>query len=378
MKIKTITCHDVYNVGASLQAYALCTYLKNEGHDVQIIDYKPDYLSRHYSLTSVDNPRFDRPFIKQAYLLAKLPSRVLARLSERKKRFDDFRKTYLPLTRRYVSNRELKADCPDADVVIAGSDQIWNPLFQNGKDPAFFLNFVPENVKKISYAASFATDKIADDDRERMIPWLSRLDAIAVREKSGLAVLESMGLDGEAVCDPVFLLDREDWKRLAVLPDEKDYILVYDFDNSSVVANAAKALSEQTGKPIMSVFPMFDADEVWNDMGPLEFLGAIKNASVVISNSFHATAFSLIFNKEFYVVEREEGINARMRDLLAEAGLSDRLVSDVPTVQMIDWTTPREAVKAMRDGGVRYLQQQLSVEEEVSDNAQGVGSDPGL
>lgn len=73
MKIKTITCHDVYNFGASLQAYALAAYLKECNHDVQIIDYKPEYLSRHYSLTAVTNPRFNRPILRELYLLAKLP-----------------------------------------------------------------------------------------------------------------------------------------------------------------------------------------------------------------------------------------------------------------------------------------------------------------
>jgi len=379
MKIKTITCHDVYNVGASLQAYALSEYLKQCGHEVQIIDYKPDYLSKHHSLSRVDNPRFNKPLVKQAYLLLKLPSRLRAKFGDRKKRFDAFRKEYLPLTKRtYHSNEELKAQPPVADAVIAGSDQIWNPLFPNGKDPAFFLNFVPEDVKAMSYAASFATDTLTEEDSARMTPWLERLDVISVREKSGVDLLRSMGLDGEAVCDPVFLLDREAWKRLAVYPEEKDYILVYDFDNNPTVAAIAKALSEQTGKPIVSVFPMFDADELWDDLGPREFLGAIRHASVVISNSFHATAFSLIFNKEFYVVGRKEGINARMRDLLSEVGLAERMIADIPEVSLIDWTLPRAAVEAMSLGGKRFLQQQLTAEDEVTDDAEGISGDPGL
>ncbi len=379
MKIKTITCHDVYNVGASLQAYALSAYLKQCGHEVQIIDYKPAYLSKHHSLSRVDNPRFDKPVVKQAYLLLKLPSRLRAKFGDRKKRFDAFRREYLPLTERtYRSNDELKADPPQADAVIAGSDQIWNPLFPNGKDPAFFLDFVPENVKAVSYAASFATDALTEEDSIRMTPWLKRLDAVSVREKSGVDVLSSMGIDGEAVCDPVFLLDREEWKRLAVYPEEKDYILVYDFDNNPTVAAIAKALSVQTGKPIVSVFPMFDADELWDDLGPREFLGAIKNASVVISNSFHATAFSLIFNKEFYVVERREGINARMRDLLSEVGLSERMVADVPPKAFIDWTLPRAAVEHMSNGGKRFLQQHVTVKNEVMDDAEGISGDPCL
>ena len=137
MIIKTITCHDVYNLGASLQAYALQTYLQKQGHEVEIIDYKPDYLSGHFKLWGVYNPVYDKPFIRLLYLLAKLPGRLMA--LRRKKAFDVFTKNYLHLTRRYHSNDELKKDPPIADAYIAGSDQIWNTVFKNGRDPAFYL-----------------------------------------------------------------------------------------------------------------------------------------------------------------------------------------------------------------------------------------------
>ena len=156
MQICTITCHDVYNAGASLQAYALQAYLKSLGHDVKIIDYKPDYLSRHYRLDIVGNPKYDKPILRQAYLLAKLPGRL--RMLPRKRAFDSFTAKYLDLTRRYASNAELKADPPEADIYFAGSDQIWNPLFSNGKDPAFYLDFVRRGIRA-AYAASFAVEE---------------------------------------------------------------------------------------------------------------------------------------------------------------------------------------------------------------------------
>ena len=231
MKIHTITCHDVYNLGASLQAYALAAYLTEEGHEVSILDYKPPYLSRHYALSYVANPRYDKPLLRQAYLLAKLPKRLWALRSRRKKRFDAFRRDDLPVTpRRYVSAEDLKANCPPSDLFIAGSDQIWNPTFENGKDPAFFLTFVPQGVKKIAYAASFAVETLSEADVARMKPWLTALDAIAAREQSGVTILDGMGLPAVCTVDPVFLLPQENWERLSVLPKVRDYILVYDFD----------------------------------------------------------------------------------------------------------------------------------------------------
>ena len=357
MKIKTITCHDVYNLGASLQAHALAAYLAESGHDVQIIDYKPDYLSRHYSLTWVSNPRYDRPFFRQAYLLAKLPGRLKAKKGLRKKRFDAFREEYLPLTaQRYSSVEELRQNCPEADVYIAGSDQIWNPVFPNGKDPAFFLEFVPEDKKKISYAASFSVDGLSQTDKERILPWVRRLDAISVRETSGVSILEDMALDGTQVMDPVFLLAKKQWENLAIRPDIEGYILVYDFDQSALVRSIAAALAKQTGKKIISVFSMDGADQVWSDMGPREFLGAILHADCVISNSFHATAFSLIFEKDFYVVNREEKINTRMRDLLGTLGLDEKLISELPEKKFpVNWSAVREKLDALAAASKAFL-----------------------
>ena len=217
MKICTITCHDVYNVGASLQAYALQTYLKLLGHDVKIIDYKPDYLSKHYRLDIVGNPKYDKPFLKQAYLLAKLPGRL--RMLPRKKAFDSFTAKYLDLTKRYTSNEELKKEPPEADAFLAGSDQIWNPLFPNGKDPVFYLDFALHGIRA-SYAASFAVDEFPQELREVTAQYLKRFDHIAVREKSGLSVLKTLGItNAVTVLDPVFLLDRAQWGAMAERPE---------------------------------------------------------------------------------------------------------------------------------------------------------------
>lgn len=339
MNIKTITCHNVYNLGASLQAYALTAYLQNQGHEVQIIDYQPLYL-RHYRLAGVPSPRFDKPLLREAYQIAKFPGRLYDRLtSKRKKAFDRFTAEYLPVTQTTYSDiAALRADPPEADLYIAGSDQIWNPLFQNGKDPAFFLDFVPEGKRRISYAASFAVETLEKQDADRMKPWLEQLDAVSVRESSGVALLADMGIKGVQVVDPVFLLPKEAWEKLAVQPRMQDYILVYDFDNNPKVKEISQAVSRQTGKKIVSLFPVDWADEIWANAGPCEFLGAIQNAGIVLSNSFHATAFSLIFQKDFYVVNRAEGINARMKDLVGDLGLTDPLICAVPTaITAIDY-----------------------------------------
>lgn len=330
MKIKTITCHDVYNAGASLQAYALTAYLRQLGHDVEIINYKPDYLSNHYALWNIGNPRYDKPLLREAYLLAKLPQRLKARTSRRKKEFDLFTANMLPVTeKRYSSNAELKADPPEADVYFAGSDQIWNPFFQNGRDPAFYLDFVPDGKVSASYAASFATDSVPPQWQGQLKQWLSELDFISVRESSGLNIVRDMGIsDAVQVLDPVFLLDAAQWQSVETdLDIHEPYLLVYDFDRSPEIAGFVKRAAVKHGWKIYSILPCEYCDRCFSEEGPQAFLYLIRNASFVVSNSFHATAFSLIFHKQFAVFNRREEINTRMRDLVCLAGVEERLIA---------------------------------------------------
>ena len=262
MRIRIITCHDVYNAGASLQAYALMQYLKDCGHEVKIIDYKPDYLSRHYSLKAVNNPEYDRAGIREIYLLVKMPGRIKKLFSKRKYRFDAFRKNALELTdTTYRTCEELK-NIEEADLYLAGSDQIWNPIFPNGKDPAFFLQFT-EKGRRASYAASFAVDELKEEDRQRMKKWLKSFDAVSVREQTGAALVKQMGLQSQRNCDPVFLLKQCQWKK--ILPEtetNKKYVLLYDFDKNCVAEEIAEKISKKTKTEIWSVFKTEICDKV--------------------------------------------------------------------------------------------------------------------
>lgn len=364
MQIRTITCHDVYNHGASLQAYALQTYLESLGHDVRIIDYKPDYLSNHYKLWSVSNPIYDKPLVKQAYLMAKLPGRLLA--LKRKKAFDQFTRQYLRLTERYHSNEELKHNPPKADVYIAGSDQIWNTLFPNGRDAAFYLDFAPKEAKKIAYAASFATRDVAKEYRPFVAQMLQNFDAISIREAISLPLLKSLGYDnGVAVCDPVFLLAKEQWN--ALLPKEKiceKYLLVYDTEGSETLRNIACEIARKKKLKIynISASSLEYADKDYWASSPVDFARLIREAEYVISNSFHACAFSLICEKNFCVVNRSEGINERMKSLLADFGIEDRLVDVFQTnlLSPMDYSTIGIKIDSLINHSKAYLRQMIS------------------
>lgn len=331
MTIKTITCHDVNNYGASLQAFALLKFLTASGYDAEIIDYKPDYLSPfgYYPLTYVSG-KFDKPILRWVYILLKLPKRIPA--VKRKKAYDRFNATHFKLTSRYCSYRELYDNPPSADVYIAGSDQIWNTLFPNGKDPAFYLDFGGKDTRRISYAASFATDDIAADTIDFVKEKLSNLDAVSIREKTSLPLLKKLGCSsGVDVCDPVFLLGKDEWEHEAShskVKSRSKYILVYLTDESPVIESIALDMKSETGWKIYVVgaYKCKWADRNFNTSGPEDFVQLISKASFVISNSFHATAFSLIFRRPFCVVNRKEHINIRMKSLLDGLGIGERLI----------------------------------------------------
>lgn len=315
MKICTITCSNSDNHGARLQAYALARYLKDQGHEVSIIDYRPPYLDPSYRVIFWPGASLK----EWAKLFLRFPQRV--RSKARHQRFIFFSRQHLPLTDRiYRSIQDLQQDPPIADLYIAGSDQIWNTFFQNGTDPAFYLDFGPKSVRRESYAASFATTELrpGTDDFVRMN--LSRFDKISVREESGLDILERLGIHGGVrEDDPVFLLSAEQWNEIADGTGEGEhYLLVYDFFSDPVLKSKAQITAKERNLHVYSVGPfnLKYADKNYTKAGPETFLSLVKNADFVVTNSYHAIAFCLIYQRDCQFVPRPDGLNERIEDLL--------------------------------------------------------------
>lgn len=172
MNIKTITCHDVYNYGASLQAFALQTFLEKDGHNVEIIDYKPDYIDFPYKVSTFVHPDSPvRRFTDKCSIIKLLYGikRYLWYIPTigRKRAFDRFTKQYLKLTKKYSCNDGLSKDVPAADTYIVGSDQVWNSITMlNGSDSAFYLQFAPKSKKRLSYAASFGSISVSEKHKD--------------------------------------------------------------------------------------------------------------------------------------------------------------------------------------------------------------------
>ncbi len=341
MKIKTLTTYDVYNYGASLQAYALMTYLSNLGNEVEIINYQPSYLTRKYDYKWV-NPESSM----SRYAITRIIYRILKFVQRqttmgRKRAFDQFTRKWLRTTVcRYSSFEDLNTNPPKADLYLAGSDQIWNVFYEAGRDPAFYLEFVQQG-KRASYAASFSYLDIDEANMRRISNSLHKFTAISVRERQGLELLSQMGLNGTWVLDPVFLLPVDEWERLdnIKIPSDK-YLLVYDFERNSALQDFARTYAKRKGLKIYSIndtYPLHYADRNFNSAGPREFVGLIRHCAAFVSNSFHGTAFSILFHKPVFVFNRHRHkVNSRMESLLGLFELDDCLIN-----------SPASAEKAM-------------------------------
>lgn len=336
MKINIITCHDVYNYGASLQAYALQEYIRSLGHDVSIIDYKPCDSSGRYDFWTI--PKTCRIYrltqkckpIAFLYCLYRAPARFCT--IGRKKPFDNFKLNYLTCTKKYTNIDELRQNPPDADIYVAGSDQIWNTVLPNGKDPAFYMNFGRKNIYRVSYAASFAIQSIQEEYKPFVKEMLGQIDSISVREQTGKRIVNDLGFDAEVVCDPVFLRTNKQWEQIIskVRLCKEHYVLVYDlYSRDPRIDKTAREIAEKYGLKIVSVNAFAKkkyADRNINNAGPLEYLNYIYYSDCVITDSFHASAFSVMFHIPFYVYQITESNNSsRIADFLETIHLGDRL-----------------------------------------------------
>jgi hypothetical protein len=368
MKIRTITTHDCYNYGSALQTYALLEYLKEQGHEAKVIDFKPDFLLSRYNWKWVNkNSRFNK-FKLTRWIYRGLKYVQLLMLHKRIKKFDEFMNKEIDSTRTYYTNEELMQNPPSADAFIVGSDQVWNSSYEQGKCPAYYLEFVKKG-KKIAYSASFSITSINESIKPTIKNYLEKFDSIAVREIQGLDILNSLGIHGTWVLDPVFLITTDKWKKLMTPIKKKEkFILIYDFEHNRILKKFALLLKEKTGAKIYAIndkYPLLYADKNIMGQGPKEFLSYIYNCDYFLSNSFHGTAFSIIFEKEFFVFNRlRDKVNSRMESLLTKFNLSTHLIIDESSFNVIDEKIDYSKIESLKktylNESKSYLNEALS------------------
>lgn len=325
-----ITMHCPLNYGAVMQTYAFQCYLESLGLDVKIIDYNPYYIIYDQSLMYVGDDNYRTSLIRQwAYRLYKAPHKL-----KRIKNFSKFKKEELHLTKRFESYDDIIKSCPQFDYYFCGSDQIWNVVSGAHKDPAYFLQWVEDKTKRFSYAAS-GNLPLSDEVLNITIPMINDLNGISMREKSTIDIIQPfVKKEITHVCDPVFLLDETEWRKLASKNKNRGkrghYVLVYPMGNGGEnVTQKGYELAQKLNLPLYKISSSQRKDKRVDkllNVPPYEFLQMIIECDYFVTNSFHGTAFSIIFEKKFWSCVAE-GSNQRLSSLLEVCGLSSRMIS---------------------------------------------------
>lgn len=359
MKIRMMTFHTPKNYGAVLQAYALQTYLKGFCDDVKIVDYNTPKLQKRYPLVS--KPSSLKEFLLTVISLFYLPKKI-----NKYRCFDNFAKQHLDLTERYRSTEELYNNPPDCDLLITGSDQVFNPNRCSAERQAFYLNFGGKDIKKVSYAASFGVPSIPKEKQQEISLYMEKLDALSVREERGVDIIKLIsGKNAIEVLDPVFLLNSASWEDICeeygALP--KRYLLYYRLLNANNGDPVVKELANRLGLEIVvitdNVRKKVDSRYILRDVGPSQFLWLYSNASFVVTNAFHGTAFSIVFKKQFVFCDENQRTQERSANLLKKLGLEGRMlprtIKDL-LFDKIDYEMVYVKLNAYIDSSKEYLQ----------------------
>ena len=354
MRIGILTFHRAHNYGAVLQCYALQRFLISLGHDAKVIDYNKKELWAFYNW-------YRKSEFDMAYRFSwKMPVRVYRlhkRIKPRKDRYNkfvDFQENILKLDSVSSIN-----DAP-YDLILIGSDQVWNTTITHGFDPFYWGTFdKPAKTKVATYAASMK--KYWTKEEEPIaIENLLRLNAISVREESVGEHVKSIApqLKVTAVPDPVLLLSEKDWSDIAAEPKIKEkYAFFYQAWNSNDVLNTAKNIAKERGLKLVVLSADVNGpnSDICRSASPQEFIGWIKNADLVLTSSFHALAFSILLNKDFYAINLNVGKDDRLRNLVSLFHLEGRLINDETEASALSPFDGKEVLTDLRNTAINYL-----------------------
>lgn len=358
MKVGILTFHNAINYGAVLQTYATQEILKQLGCEAEVIDYHNKavdgaYRGFNFKVMPKRNPK---RFV--AYLISCL------RFQKRKAAFKSFVSSYLHLSeKRYIQGTDRTINGYDS--ILIGSDQLWNTIITDGFDDIYWGNFETRTAKKIAWAVSMNYMHDSETDIERIKSFLTNFYAISVREESLKAWLEKITDKPVSVLlDPTLNLSVDIWSKITPSNNYGDYILSFSVEHQEEVYKTAKQLSKETGLKVIFLKAYSDhkiGKNIIQHAGPLEFLSLIKYAKHVVTGSFHGTAFSIIFRKNFYSVMDKSKPNTRVYSLLSTLGLNDRICefNEYKPLPDIDYTKVDKILNEKRQEAMSFLESSL-------------------
>lgn len=311
-------------------------------------------------------------------VIIKLNKKLNKNITIRNQKFTEFTEEFR-LSKKFDNFQKLTEESEQYTDFIVGSDQLWLPVNVVGN--YYTLNFVPENINKISYATSFGISQIPKKYREQYVQFLSKINYLSVREDSGKEIIkELINKEAVVVCDPTLLLKKEEWEKLESknYSINNKYIFCYFLGKNIKHRKFVERLREKTGYKIVSINHCDEyvkysdkfADIIPYDVGPSEFLKLIKNAEYVCTDSFHGTMFSLIYNKQFFSFRRhmenlKMSTNSRISSILKILNLEQRLLTGDETIDNVDkqiqYDTINKRIDDFRGKSIDFLKKSLNI-----------------
>lgn len=339
LKINVITLHRARNYGSVLQALATQWFFEEFNVQAEFLDYFPERYTSFGLLKRLKHKNqrlFRHPILLFAARLLILPSYLKKRIV-----FNTFLRKYLKLTSKtFYSMQELQQNCPLADAYCTGSDQIWNSHWNEGIDSALYLNFLPASAYRFSFASSFGNIEISAEEQTAIHPMLQTYSHLSTREYSGQKILENMAFSNvTSLVDPTLLYTAQQWNYIASGKKHKQrYILTYNLHHDKTIDQYAQKLSKEQNLPVWNIsYNLHDIHRpgklIW--CPPVEqFLSLIRDAAYVITDSFHGTVFSLIYEISFIVIFPDKSSD-RLRHLLAMTNTQNRGFKGMPNSNII-------------------------------------------
>ncbi|HBC30957.1 MAG TPA: polysaccharide pyruvyl transferase family protein [Clostridiales bacterium] len=362
MKISVITLHTVKNYGSVLQTYATQKKFEHMKVEVEFVDYWRKNTQDHNLLhTFLSNSKKwnQNPFTRFIYKTIEYPS-----IHKRIHVFNRFLKQYIHLTPyRYLSYEELKANPPQADIYCTGSDQVWNSDCNGGIERPYFLEYVPKGKKRIAYAASFGKSKLSEKEQNMTKPLLQKYSMISVREDSGADILSNMGIDSVQILDPTLILKLDEWKRLmAKRQVRQEYLLIYQLNKNRDFDSYAKNFARKKKLKLIRLsydyYHIIKPGHIMYCPTVEEWISLFYYADYIMTDSFHGTAFSINFNKQFSVFFPPK-FSSRLASILQLTGLENRRVIDCDNFEqaesIIDYHPVNEILAKEREKADAFL-----------------------
>lgn len=365
------------NYGACLQAYALQTSINKLNYECGIIEYKNIFVqNKKESILSKASRVLKEGDIKHVVDRYKT-SRYIAKANQKRhEACEQFRQTNLQIERNNcLRDKDFYITPPDFDIYVCGSDQIWNPTFYGKCHPIYYLDFVPLGKKRVAYAPSVGVRYIDEKYTIDLKKYLNKFNSISVREVNSVELLSQYTSKKiEWVLDPTLLLREEDYLNLKsnMRMPQKPYIFCYLFGEEKNICDIKNRIKSLTNMPIVSI-PFVRREILSKDIkimnaGPIEFINLIKNAALVLTDSFHATAFSINFKVPFVSLlrQREDDKNemsSRIKSILSQLSLETRLVrniGDIPSnLIVMDFSSATKRLDRCREVSMKYLEKAL-------------------